>query len=69
MSSLSNAATIQVPSLNGKDNKIRAVNIENLRKLKRALQKQKLKRIDSYRMQVGRCDYYKMPLPKLGGLP
>jgi hypothetical protein len=37
---------------------MKAVNVENLKRIKRALQKKKLKRIDSYRMQVGRCDFY-----------
>ncbi len=35
---------------------MKATNLENLKRLKRALQKQKLERIDSLRMQVGRCD-------------
>ena len=35
---------------------MKAINLENLKRLKKALQKQKLKRIDSLRMQVGRCD-------------
>jgi len=36
---------------------MKAVNVENLKRIKRALQKKKMKRIDSYRMQVGRCDF------------
>ena len=35
---------------------MKATNLDNLKRLKRALQKQKLERIDSLRMQVGRCD-------------
>ena len=35
---------------------MKAVNIENLKRLKRALQKAKIKRIDLYRMQVQRAD-------------
>ena len=37
---------------------MKAINEQNLKKVKRALQKSKLKRIDLYRMQVGRCDYF-----------
>lgn len=36
---------------------MKALNVENLKKLKRALQKKKINRIDSYRLQIGRCDY------------
>lgn len=44
---------------------MKEVNVENLKRLKRALQKQKLKRIDAYRMQVGRCDYYQANQQKI----
>jgi hypothetical protein len=35
---------------------MKAVSLDNLKRLKRALQKKKLRRIDSLRMQVGRCE-------------
>jgi len=46
---------VRVVFSNKKD-KMKAVSVHNLKRLKRALQKQKLKRIDSYRMQVCCCD-------------
>lgn len=41
---------------------MRAINLENLKRLKKALQKKKLRRIDTLRIQVGRCDYEREPL-------
>ena len=36
---------------------MKSINLENLKRLKKALQRKKIKRIDSFRVQIGRCDY------------
>jgi hypothetical protein len=35
---------------------MKSINLDNLRRLKKALQKKKVKRIDDYRIQILRCD-------------
>lgn len=40
---------------------LKAIDLENLKRIKRALKKQKLQRIESYRIQISRCDNPKRP--------
>ena len=46
---------------------MKAINVQNLKRLKKALQKKKLQRIDTYRMQVCSCDIYLQSRPQNDG--
>ena len=48
---------------------MKAVNEHNMKRLKRALQKQKLKRIDAYRMQVCSIDILHPYRPQMADVP